>query len=610
MLKKIVHNSINSLLLVPFIMVLSTVFIVSKDLANGIVAGKYFWFYLSMMLISVNIMVSFCMNRKKVVFSILDILIGIFCVSGVVITYIHNESISNKSVILLLVLLLYFYFKVFIVQYRWNAFILIIVFVSTGFVEAIWGLKQLYGFSSSQHSLFKTTGSFFNPGPYAGYLAMIMPLAFYYILNDYRIFKNKFQYTHIPFYCRGGISLLSFCSILLVLPATMSRASWIAAVTGCLIAGILYLMKNRKLKIYIKRFRNHILFILLGIVALSMVGLAGIYYLKKDSADGRAFIWKTSIQVIKEHPLGVGLGNFPGVYGEKQAEYFGTQQGSEQEQLVAGNPEYAFNEYVQVCVESGIIPFFLFISIIICIVYTAVRKKRYAPLGAFSSILVFAAMSYPFSILPFLISFVFLIALCLPDNLAKNYAYSPKLSVTIIFIVALFFITTFSIYNRYPSYDAYKRWNKSKTLYGVGLYKDVNKEYAKIYPYLDHEVEFLFEYAQSLSRSEYYEESNRILEKAIRISCDPMLYNITGKNHQAVGNYALAEQYFNKAAMIVPSRLYPYYLLAKLYDEMGDKEKVCQMAGFIRSKEAKVHSTAVDEMREEMRSLCEKYKTK
>ncbi|MPM92938.1 hypothetical protein SDC9_140074 [bioreactor metagenome] len=218
-------------------------------------------------------------------------------------------------------------------------------------------------------------------------------------------------------------------------------------------------------------------------------------------------------------------------------------------------------------------------------------------------------MSYPFSILPFLISFVFLITLCLPDNQVKNYAYSLKLSVTIIFIVALFFITTFSICNRYPSYDAYKRWNKSRILYGIGLYKDANNEYAKIYPCLNHEIQFLFEYAQSLYKSNQYEESSRILERAIKISCDPMLYNIIGKNHQALGNYALAEQYFNKAAMIVPSRLYPYYLLAKLYDETGDKEKVCQMAGFIRSKEVKVHSMAVNEMREEMRSLCKKYKT-
>jgi hypothetical protein len=59
----------------------------------------------------------------------------------------------------------------------------------------------------------------------------------------------------------------------------------------------------------------------------------------------------------------------------------------------------------------------------------------------------------------------------------------------------------------------------------------------------------------------------------------------------------------------VPSRLYPYYLLAILYDEIGDGERVCKMAEFTRIKEAKVHSKAVEEIRIELKLLCDKYKT-
>src|SRR5690554_2346999 len=311
MLKKIVHNSMNFLLLAPFVMVLCTVFIVSRDLENGVVSGKYFWFYLSMILISINTIFSFFVNRKKVPFYALDLLVGLFCVSGWIITYLHNGSVSNKSIILLLLLLLYFYFRIFIGQYKWNAFVLVVFFISTGFVEAVWGLKQLYGFSPSQHTLFKTTGSFFNPGPYARYLAMIMPLALYYILDDYRVFKNKFHHACIPFYLRWGISLLSFCSILLVLPATMSRAAWIAAVAGYLVASFLFLVKNKQLKTRVRHSRKRTPGVLLGVVVLSVACFIGMYHLKKDSADGRAFIWKISTRVIKDHPFGVGLGNFP-----------------------------------------------------------------------------------------------------------------------------------------------------------------------------------------------------------------------------------------------------------------------------------------------------------
>ncbi|WP_321335532.1 hypothetical protein [uncultured Bacteroides sp.] len=42
-----------------------------------------------------------------------------------------------------------------------------------GGVEAVWGLRQLFSFSVSGHLLYNLIGSFYNPGPYGGYLAMV-----------------------------------------------------------------------------------------------------------------------------------------------------------------------------------------------------------------------------------------------------------------------------------------------------------------------------------------------------------------------------------------------------------------------------------------------------
>ena len=46
-------------------------------------------------------------------------------------------------------------------------------------IEAVWGIRQVYGFTYSNHSLYALTGSFYNPGPYSGYLAMIFPICLY-----------------------------------------------------------------------------------------------------------------------------------------------------------------------------------------------------------------------------------------------------------------------------------------------------------------------------------------------------------------------------------------------------------------------------------------------
>lgn len=66
-----------------------------------------------------------------------------------------------------------------------------------------------------------------------------------------------------------------------------------------------------------------------------------------------------STRAIAESPVvGYGMGNFVLAYGRAQENYFANEEYSETEELVAGSPEYAFNEYLQVAVEYGI-PFYL-----------------------------------------------------------------------------------------------------------------------------------------------------------------------------------------------------------------------------------------------------------
>ncbi|MDR0835487.1 MAG: CDC27 family protein, partial [Tannerella sp.] len=164
-------------------------------------------------------------------------------------------------------------------------------------------------------------------------------------------------------------------------------------------------------------------------------------------------------------------------------------------------------------------------------------------------------------------------------------------------------ITAFSLYHQYPVYKAYKQWNANRMYYHAGMYKESIPNYELIYPYLNDQTRFLFEYAQCLSKAEQPARSNEVLQRATQISCDPMLYNIMGKNYQALQEYEQAESAFIKSTQLVPSRLYPWYLLCKLYDEMGLEDKVEETADIVQTKEPKVQSPAVREMREEVGKL-------
>ena len=77
--------------------------------------------------------------------------------------------------------------------------------------------------------------------------------------------------------------------------------------------------------------------------------------MKKDSADGRLFMWKIAAQAVSEHPwTGCRWNSVPAAYGQAQENYFAAGNYTATEELVAGAPEYVFNEYLQVAIAWGI----------------------------------------------------------------------------------------------------------------------------------------------------------------------------------------------------------------------------------------------------------------
>lgn len=127
--------------------------------------------------------------------------------------------------------------------------------------------------------------------------------------------------------------------------------------------------------------------------------------------------------------------------------------------------------------------------------------------------------------------------------------------------------------------------------------------YQKNYIYLRHESSFLFEYAQCLNRLGRHKESNQALTEMKNISCDPMVHNVMGRNFQSMKQYREAEMCFLKSTRMVPNRLYPHYLLMKLYKEQGDTLKMKKTIVILLQKKPKVDSPAVRDMKEEAKKL-------
>lgn len=464
------------------------------------------------------------------------------------------------------------------------------VLIILGGMEAVWGLRQIYGLAASNHSLYALTGSFYNPGPYSGYLAMIFPLCLYEWLN----LKERTERTWAEqgkYYIALGVMLLILC----VLPAGMSRSAWIAAaISGTWVYGMRVSWGSR-LKEFGRKYKKRlVLACIAGSVIIIVAGYA-LFQLKATSANGRLFMWKISSMAIAESPvIGHGTGNFVSAYGRAQENYFADGEFSETEELVAGSPEYAFNEYLQVAVEYGI-PFLLVVSLVIVFcLWKGSSEGRIGLCGGVISFLVFSFSSYPMQIPGFAVTFYLLLTACVIGR-----------SKVILFLFISMMALLGTYYWKNNQYAACKDWYRSKMLYNIGAYQSAKEDYGKLYPELANRGAFLFEYGYSLHKLKEYDNSTRILEEAMAHSNDPMILNIIGKNYQALGDYEKAEEYLIRSTHRLPGRIYPYYLLVKLYAEPQylQPEKLKYAAEIVLTKEPKVQSTAVREMREEVKKL-------
>ncbi len=458
------------------------------------------------------------------------------------------------------------------------------VLVVLGGSEAILGLRQLYGFATSGHSMYALTGSFFNPGPYSGYLAMILPVCLYQWLVCGRRGGRVVS---------GGVMLLILC----VLPAGMSRSAWLAAGVSCLCVYAWHMDWTDKFRLLWQQQRQRVVMVVVGGFCVLLLAGYLLFVLKPDSARGRLFMWKITCRAIAEKPLtGYGIHNFAAAYGNAQETYFAAGDYEPWEERVAGSPEYAFNEYLQAAVELGIpLAVCLLVVVVLCL-YRGVRKGRYGICGAILSLMIFSFSSYPLQLPVFIVTFGGLLVACLSG--ADRWQWLGL-------AVSVGIIGGFRLKNDLQVEQACREWMNARVLYNAGAYQSAEKEYGRLYPLLRDRASFLFEYGHGLHKQQQFSKSNRILKEALQRSCDPMILNVIGKNYQQMGDCLSAEDWFIRSTHRLPGRIYPYYLLAKLYAEPSFRQpdKFEKMKWMVLTKEPKVHSTAIRQMREEIKKI-------
>ncbi len=212
-------------------------------------------------------------------------------------------------------------------------------------------------------------------------------------------------------------TFLAFLVMLLALVATLARGAWLAFFIG--LVAFALTKGYKELRTGLRTFVFPVSVAVIGVVIVVLLPLfanpAAIdHLLNVKSIRGRLLIWDATINMISDAPwLGHGLGTFGLKFPEYQAEVLS------QPSMAAFIPNasfttYAHNDYLQLWAELGVFGFAAFVALIWIVLKRGKTLAR-DPLvlgfwAAIISILVNAAVAFPFHLPTTLMLFVMFVA--------------------------------------------------------------------------------------------------------------------------------------------------------------------------------------------------------
>lgn len=264
-------------------------------------------------------------------------------------------------------------------------------------------------FFSADSSIALIENTFDNLGLYCIFLALSVIV--------FSFFSNR---SKIPY-----IKIVSNCIILLVVISVIifhSRTALILIIAYLILEHLWTKYSNLKCGI--------------GIIAITSVILLLTFFIKNDSTQGRFFIYKTSISIIKDNPvLGIGYCNFPSVFPVYQAAMFQNGKMSEKEIYLADNTMVALNEYIHTTVEFGVFGLSLLLLTIFLILFYG---------KAFLSIYLCLCIAMFFSYILHSEVIVYLIILLISLSPAPIISKMSRF-ISIIICAVIIFITGYNI---------------------------------------------------------------------------------------------------------------------------------------------------------------------
>ena len=435
--------------------------------------------------------------------------------------------------------------------------------------EAIYGIVQ---FIQTGQAI-EVRGHFDNTIGFAMTLSCGIPFLFFVIKNDLKLFT--------------GIATIALGIIILALGLSASRSVLLALIISVFLYNYKYFRTRwnrciREKRILILLFTIFIIFFL--------------YWLKRDSANGRLVIWGTALSMLWKQPWGYGIGGVAREYMNNQAAFLSHVQDSYWLSL-ADNVNRVFNEYLAIGIELGCGAMFLAIGLFVYVVkriLIEVDEKKKIWLLLLFIILFISLFSYP---LYYPVAWVVIgYSIC---KLIGYKEYFLQVKFTFVARYCIGIILLLGILYQHIELRNQKRW---KCLAQACLYGNTNvliTDYPILYLKLKSYPMFLYNYGAELHYAKKYKLSNMILEQYVRRIADYDAWLLIADNYQKQNSYFQAIVVYQKAGAMCPGKFYPLYQQMNIFRRIGDKAKAIQVAKIIQNKRIKVFSSDIEYIKKE-----------
>lgn len=432
-------------------------------------------------------------------------------------------------------------------------------------VEVAVALLQLGSIIESNHLLFGMTGTFGNPGPLGGFVAMGI------------VVMAGLMATMRSKAATATVAALT-CLAAVVLVCADSRAGWLATAVG-----IAYLFGR-----YIARaWRRIPIWGKCVALVVSAGVLVAAYFYKEKSANGRLLIWHTTIDMIADSPLtGHGSGSHAEQYMYYQAKYFEANPESPLADR-AGVVARSFNDLLRVWSEGGLVAL-LIVVFIVCHIDWRAKRWQHTVNAAMLSIATFALFSYPSYLLPFQLAFAALL------GCAASGGHCGGKCKTAVAALALAACAGTLVYCQCRVNDADAQLQE--LIAGREVHIDTDTE------------EVICATPRLLSTYATYAATHgdvEILELAARKSPSPDLLCDLAVCNAAAGDHANAESWLHTAHYMVPGKIRPQYELYRLYVAEGDTTRARMVVENVTGNSIDAKSSAALRMIGEMKRFYE-----